>query len=223
MDLQSFLNAKIKEQGLSLKKLSDLTGIALKHLENINSGNFDELPAAPYLHGYFIKLGQALNFDGEELWRHFKSEAEITTSGAKDELPKNRFLKKSPAKKVWLGVLVLIIASYFGIRFSKILGQPSLVIFYPEESLVSVSSSEITVRGSLAEGDKLTLNNEEVPVSAEGLWFKNFPLEPGLNVIEIRAKKFLGRETKVTRQVSYEPTLNINVPTSTEATPAEEP
>ena len=109
----------------------------------------------------------------------------------------------------------LVVVGYFGLRFSKILGRPSLTIFYPTESLIAVSSSEIVIRGSLADGDKLTLNNEEVTVNAEGLWFKNISLEPGLNVIEVKAKKFLGRETKITRRISYEPSFETLTPTST--------
>ena len=205
MDFQSLLATKIKEQGFTIKKLADLTGIVPKHLENLISGNFTDLPPSPYIHGYFIKIGQVLNYDGEELWQNFREESEVASSGSLDRLPQNRFIRQSPAKKIWFGVIVLIIVSYFGIRFSKILGQPSLSLLYPEQNLATVSANEITVRGKLSEGDKLTVNGEEVIPESNGLWSKDVSLEPGINIIEVIAKKFLGRETRLTRQVVYEP------------------
>ncbi len=215
MEFQELLSSKIKESGLDIKKLSESSGIAEKHLENIITGNYSSLPAAPYLRGYFIKLGQILNVSGEELWKLFKEESEISSSGAKDRLPENRFTGKSSPKKTWIiVVVVVVIATYFGLRFSKILGKPSLTIYYPEENLTTSSSSEIVFRGELRGGDKVTINvggsTEEVPVNDEGLWFKNIVLDPGLNVIEIKGKKFLGLETKTIRQVSYEPQPKID-------------
>ncbi|MEK9173207.1 MAG: helix-turn-helix domain-containing protein [Patescibacteria group bacterium] len=215
MEFQELLSSKIKESGLDIKKLSESSGIAEKHLENIITGNYSSLPAAPYLRGYFIKLGQILNVSGEELWKLFKEESEISSSGAKDRLPENRFTGKSSPKKTWIiVVVVVVIATYFGLRFSKILGKPSLTIYYPEENLTTSSSSEIVFRGELRGGDKVTINvggsTEEVPVNDEGLWFKKVVLGPGLNVIEIKGKKFLGLETKTIRQVSYEPRPKVD-------------
>ena len=35
MTLEIFLRDRMKDRGISLKKLSDLTGIAMNHIENI--------------------------------------------------------------------------------------------------------------------------------------------------------------------------------------------
>lgn len=209
MEFQELLSSKIKESGLNIKKIYELSGVAEKHLENLISGNYPDLPPAPYLRGYFLKLGQILNVSGEELWRLFKEESEISSSGAKDMLPKNRFLKKSSSRKIWIAIAIIVVGAYFGLRFSKILGKPALTIYSPDENLTVTSSSEIIFRGELRGGDKVMITTggsaEEVPINEEGLWFKKVVLGPGLNVIEIKGKKFLGLETKAIRQVSYEP------------------
>ena len=217
MDFQSFLTEKLKEKGLSLQKLSDISGIALKHLENLNAGNFSELPPSPYLRGYFKKIGDILEFDGEKAWQEFRFLNETSTSGPEDSLPKNRFAKRSSSKKrLAIGGVILIALILFGIRIPKILGRPQIDIIYPNQDLTSVTSEQIFVSGEIKGGDKLTINNEDVLINNDGSWQKNIFLSPGLNTIEFKAKKFLGQETSLIRQVLYEAPLEIT-PTSTDS------
>lgn len=215
-DFQLFLASKLKEKGLSLKKLSELTGIALKHLENINSGNWNDLPAAPYVRGYLVKISEILDFDPDKWWQIMRGE-EIQTSGSSDSLPQNRFLKKTKSKKVWIyfGILILILA-YFGLRFSAIFGRPEIFVNYPPEDVVTTSSEEIIVSGRLENGDKLFINSESVLIEKDGSWQKSFTLgTSNPNVFEISAKKFLGLETKIIRQIIYEPEEDGRVPRPT--------
>lgn len=219
-DFKTFFSAKLKEKGLTLKKLSEVSGIALKHLENLNSGNFEALPATPYVRGYLQRISEILEFNPAPWWQSLKREEDIARSGNEDALPKNRFVKKSPAKKIWIVILILIPLLYFGIRFSKIFGRPEITVAYPpSEAIVSVPTGEITLQGNLKGGDKVMLNGEAIPLNEDGSWQKGLLLTPGLNTIEITAKKFLGRETKIIRQVIYEPPLEngkkIILPAST--------
>ena len=215
MDFQSFLTEKLKEKGLSLQKLSDISGIALKHLENLNAGNLSELPPSPYLRGYFKKIGDILEFDGEKAWREFKFLNETSTSGPEDSLPKNRFAKRSSSrKKLIIGGIILVTLILLGIRIPKILGRPQIDIIYPNQDLTIVTSEQILVRGKIKGGDKLLINNEDVIIGDDGIWQKSIFLSPDLNTIEFKAKKFLGQETNLIRKVLYEAPLEIT-PTST--------
>jgi len=206
-DFQSFLSSKLKEKNLNLKKLSEISGIALWHLENLNSGNFGALPSAPYIRGYLKKIGEILEFNSEEWWQILKHQEEIKSSGIEDELPKNRFLKKPQTKKIVAAVVVLIILSYFGFRFSQIFGRPEIILTYPQgEGILTSTNQEMTIQGTLKNGDKILIGNEEIPVNSDGSWQKTVPLTSSTpNNIEITAKKFLGRETKLTLQIIYEP------------------
>ena len=214
MDFQTFLTEKLKEKGLNFEKLSQISGIALKHLENLNAGNLSDLPPAPYLRGYFKKIGEILEFDGEKAWKEFRFANEIFTSGPKDSMPQNRFAKKSGLKKTWLlagaaAVIVIVIA----LRLPSILGRPQVNIIYPNQDLTNVTNEQILVRGEIKGGDKLTINSEDVLISDDGSWQKSIFLQPGLNTIEFSVKKFLGRETNLIRQILYEVPIEI---TSTE-------
>jgi len=226
-DFQLFLAAKLKEKGLSLKKLSELTGIALKHLENINTGNWNDLPAAPYIRGYLVKISEVLDFDPDEWWKIMRGE-EISISGPSDSLPKNRFTQKARSKKLIIfGILFLIVFAYFGLRFSKIFGRPEVLVNYPPEDTATTSSEEIIISGRLKNGDKLFINSESVLIEEDGSWQKSFTLSASNpNVFEISAKKFLGLETKLTRQIIFEPGENDKTPRPTATstpTPNEQP
>ncbi len=206
-DFQSFFSDKLKEKGLSLKKLSEISGIALKHLENLNSGNLDALPPAPYIRGYLKKISEILEFDPEPWWQDLRREGEIVTSGNKDSLPQNRFAKKVANRKNWpIILIILIILAYFGFRSSKIFGRPEITTTYPpSEEVLIIQTKDITLQGNLRGGDKVMINGEATPINQDGSWQKTISLDPGPNIIEIAAKKFLGQETKITRNIIYEP------------------
>ena len=46
INFQAFFAAKIKDRGVSIKKLSEATGIAPAYLEAMAHGRFDDLPSA---------------------------------------------------------------------------------------------------------------------------------------------------------------------------------
>ena len=72
--LEIFLRDRMKDKGISLKRLADLTGIAINHIENMLRGDFEHVPPTPYFRGYLIRLGEVLNFDGEAWWEKIKRE-----------------------------------------------------------------------------------------------------------------------------------------------------
>jgi transcriptional regulator with XRE-family HTH domain len=211
-DFALLMNDKLKERGLTLKRLSELSGIALRHLENLSEGNIFELPAAPYLRGYLQKLSRILDFDPEEWWQYFQKMELLKRSGSADKLPENRFAPRLIAKYIWLAVILIVVVGYFAFRYRAIFGRPMIIISSPSADLTSVRENIITISGRAEGQSQVFVNQEAVRVGEDGGWEKSMLLEPGLNTVEIRATKFLGRETKIIRQIVYEPT---NQPNST--------
>lgn len=204
-EFSQFLVERLRERGFNVKRLSELSGIAAKHIENLLKGNISDLPSAPYLRGYFKRLGQVLGFDAEPWWEKMRSEAGFKDPGPDDRLPQNRFVKKFPVKAVWLAALALIILTYIGFRFTRISGQPQINVLYPKPNLINTTSSEITVSGIVTNADTLYLNGEETTIASDGSWRKSILLQSGLNTVEIKAKKLLGQETDVIKQIIYQP------------------
>src|ERR1700691_2497715 len=103
INFQTFFAAKVKDRGLSFKKLSEATGIAPTYLEAMAHGRFDDLPSAPYDRGYLVRLGKVLDFDGNEWWDKIRKDRVVSNPGPSDALPGNRSLLQSPAKFIWAG------------------------------------------------------------------------------------------------------------------------
>lgn len=204
-DFANFLNGRMKERGSNPKRLSELTGISVKHIEALRHANLEDLPSAPYVRGYLSKLGAVLEFDGNEWWERIKDGAVTEELDPADELPKNRFAKKSMRRYILGGALALALLLYLGFRAYAIIGKPVIEIDYPREQMLTTDANWVSLRGTLRNADSLKANGESIEVGANGEWQKTVTLAPGINTIEFRAQKFLGRETKVVRQIVYQP------------------
>jgi len=209
---RDFLQEYIDIKGFSTKKLCDATGIPERYLEALLEGNNDALPPAPYIRGYIGKLADVLDFNKDEMWRLYKKEIAFLSSGANDRLPGNRFaIKRFGKQSVVAGVCGLLLLIYVGVNFNKLLGAPLLEITYPTTTNLIVHQPTISIEGKVANNNKLTINDEELFVDADGRFEKEFSLDPGLNTMTIISKKFLGREKKEIKKIIYEPPRKIKI------------
>ena len=214
---QIFFAAKLKDRGISIKKLSEATGITPAHLEALAQGRFDDLPAAPYVHGYLVRLGKILDFNGEESWEKIKTERTVQNSGSTDTLPSNRFIKQAPMKFIWIGVVAVIVVIYLAFQIPAVFSGPRLKVSFPPSNPYSTSSSTVTLTGTVQGTQALSLSNgsngdsENITVNPDGSWQKAVLLQDGQNTFEITAKKLLGGQTVVTEQILYQ---DLNLPPS---------
>lgn len=223
---EEFLAARLRDKGISLKRLSEITGITPIHIENLFHGNFEHLPSRPYFRGYLIRIGKVLDFDGEEWWERIQKGDFVKDSGPADALPHNRFVKQDLPKSTWaIGIVALIVVIYLAISLPHILGKPVLTIAFPPASPYTTTSTTLVFQGMVQNADALYLSNgnassgEEIPVAADGSWQKTVLLsENGLNAFAFTAKKFLGGETTLTEQVIYETASSSVNATSSPAT-----
>jgi hypothetical protein len=229
-----FFNNKLKEKGLTLKQLSAATGIAMKHLESFGHGRFENLPSAPYVHGYFIKLAEIMDFDPEEWWGRIKEEDTVHRAGSGDRMPGNRFTRGRGRALLWSGTALALVILYFAARLTTILGEPQIFLTAPGPEVTNVTASTIVFEGSIRNGDSLTIGGDSVPLGPEGEFSTEVRLRPGRNVIQVRARKTLGREATLTRDINYDATqvilpapgaepLPTSTPTSTVILPAPPP
>jgi transcriptional regulator with XRE-family HTH domain len=216
-DFKNFIHERMRSRGFTIKKLSEISGITPKHLQNIVNADLEKLPPAPYLHGYLERLGHILEFDPEQWWQTFKSTGIVTSSGELDQLPQNRFNKPPSHKNLIIAVIAILVVIYFVLRFGEIFGKPSLAVIYPTQSETVLKNNSILLRGRVSTNDEVFINGNKVEIDDTGYWEEDMSLSKGLNNFEIVAKRFLGRETKTLRQVIYEPEIKA---TSTQETSA---
>ncbi len=206
LHFEDFLNELIKEHGLTLKKLSELTGISIKHLEALSNGNFSNLPSSPYFRGYVMKLGQVLEFDPNTWWIKFKEGGFVKDAGTHDAPPANRFIRPAYVKFIWIGAATLLALIYVTTRLPAIIGKPAITVISPATNPAHVATNIIELTGNVQNGSDLSVNGEVVPTNPDGTWSQHVLLQSGMNTMEIRAKKFLGGETALIWEIFYEPT-----------------
>lgn len=200
-DITEFLKETFTAHGLNDEKLSYLTNIPKRFITALRTGDFSRLPAEPYTRGYLIKISSVLKIDSAELINIYRESIGKKRRGG-DKLPVNRF-KATPLKKSWLlgTAITLIIAGLLFFRLDAILGMPELSIVVPAET----SIESLTVEGQIKPRDTLTLNGEIVYTDDVGYFKHDVLLQPGINTLDLRVKRFLGRETEVVRTVYYNP------------------
>ena len=176
LPFEQFFAEKIKERGVSLKKLSEMTGIAPAHIESLLRGDYESMPSAPYFHGYLTHLGAVLDFDGEEWWVKLKKEGVIKNSGELDTMPRNRFIKQSPPKYLWwirAGVIVLI---YLAFQAPRIFGKPTLTVTPQREPVCDgikhAHPERHRKRRRLALSRRRGREQEPIIIAADGSWQK---------------------------------------------------
>ncbi|MEK7507853.1 MAG: helix-turn-helix domain-containing protein [Patescibacteria group bacterium] len=205
-----FLEERLKEKGVGLKKLSEISGISLKHLKALSHDEFSTLPPAPYIRGYINKLGELIGFNSNEWWEKIRM-TELDASPA-DSPPTNKFVKRSPMKKaVASAFVILIVCAAFVFASPRIFGKPTITISYPDQNPAVTASDNITLVGLVTNGSRVYVNGESVEITTDGLWEKTISLGSGINPVEIKAKKFLGGETTIIQQILYEPTANTSL------------
>ena len=201
-DIVEVLKKLMKSKGVGSGRLSSLTDVPSRFIDALLEGNFDQLPSQPYIRGYLFKISTALGAENDYLWQIFQSSVEASSSGEKDRLPINRFAlqKMSKTTMVWIiaGLVVFLLIS---LNFNRILGKPTIDVTVPDTTEESV----VMVIGVINPEDRLTLNGEIIYTNDIGSFEKQVQLEPGLNTLEFKARRYLGRETKLVKQVFYQP------------------
>ncbi len=202
-ELSEILPQLLEARNITLEKLTLSTGVPKRFLTALSQGDLKNLPARPYVHGYLLRIASALDINPEILLEAYRDSARLPSSGTDDLLPKNRFALKPV---VWRNALILVITvsilGYLAFELNHVLGIPALTITSPDTDIVKAGT--IRVEGTVTVGDELKLNGEVVYTDERGRFSKEVALDPGLNTMEFSVKRFLGRETKVTKQFFYE-------------------
>lgn len=204
---EAVLKTQAEAKKLTPAGIAKTSGIPLPYVEALFSGNFEKLPPAPYVRGYLRTIAPIIGADTEELWRLYENEALPRTSGADDTLPPNRFAITAPriSRYVWIVGAAVLILVYFLINGSRLLGKPTLVVTEPAEESFTTEISPVIFQGVVSPSDALTINGEPVITGPTGTFTAAAELTTGVNIIELKASRFLGRTETLSYEVIYQP------------------
>jgi transcriptional regulator with XRE-family HTH domain len=202
--LSSILIEAMQVKNMSLEKLASVSGVSERFIEPLLRDDYGRMPASPYLHGYILKISQALAIDGEYIWEnYFKASDAIRKAGKSDALPRNRFEKVRIDRKYIVGaVLALLALVYIVSRVQAYFSPPPLSLEDFSENMV-VDDSTYTVRGSTDPKNQLFLNGEQIYPAESGAFEREIELQPGFNALSFKIKKFLGREYVIEHQIYW--------------------
>ena len=209
-DFKTLFNETLHNYGVTTAKLAEASGVPERYIEALRAGNAELLPADPYVRGYLMKIVAMTGGSVDELWSAYKKESGNKTSGPSDRMPTNRFsLQKISKGNVALGAVVAALLLYGVLRFDIILGNPELTVVSPKEELLTSSVNFVVLSGMVSTKDKLTINGESVIVEDDGSWSTTWPLTLGTNTLQIKARRFLGKEEVVVKRVVYAPPAEV--------------
>lgn len=203
--LKELLGEGLALRSLNIEKLGIATDIPMRYLEALFQGDYKKLPPAPYVRSYLIKIAEVMGIEHALLWNAYKREYPVRTSGTQDRLPDNRFaMRRIGRGTVILAIIIVSVIAYGAVRMNEVMGTPTIDIVSPMNNTV-VNEAAIRINGEVSAQDKLTINNEEIIVGEGGVFEKELTLQPGMNTIEFKVKRLLGKEVRVVRQVIYQP------------------
>lgn len=225
-NLAEIIVEALKMKGFTLARLAEITDIPESVLATLLEEKYDKLPPAPYVHGYLLRVAEALGLDGGRLWAEYlKDRGEIKRPGARDLLPQNRFRTGRFRRKSWLiGAAIIIVFGYIILRLPGFFGTSSLDL---QPLPATVTLPNLTVQGRVNPTDQLSLNGAAIYPDKSGDFKQEVTLQPGFNTLTFDVKKLMGQTYAVTRQVFYNApsstNLNIEVVSTTTSTDIKNP
>lgn len=201
--LSSLIMDAMRTKGVTTARLAEATGVPERYLELILEERFEGLPAAPYLHGYLVKIAEALSLNSEELWQEFlKNHCDVHRAGETDTLPTNRFaIPRLNRKYLLLGALVLAAAIFILLRLPPLRSTFDFSVNISDDLVVATST--FLAEGRVNPEDALTLDGETIYPDRDGRFTKVVSLKDGWNTLEFKVKRLLGEERTVVKQIYY--------------------
>jgi cytoskeleton protein RodZ len=192
------------DRRVSLSDISKFTKIRMEYLEALEEGEYDKLPADVYIKGFLRSYADFLNVDEKIILKLYEREKEIKKNlrkDAKKNLKKPEKINISlfifTPKKILLLLVFLVVFLGLIILYREVSyfsGAPRLFIFSPENNS-EISENSVTVEGRTEKDASLFINDQSILVDDEGKFKKDLTLQPGLNIINVKAINKFGEET----------------------------
>jgi len=198
-----------EEAGLSKEKVCQMTGFQLRHLEELESSDFEKMPADVYSKGFLRKYAKILDIDPDILVLEYEKEIKIVRHLNKKNsehqslpvLSQARFVITPKTLGLAVGaVIFLFIAGYLGYQLHFLISPPSLSISEPVSDVIT-QSLVITVRGETEPTAKLLINGQIAYLEKDGSFSQEVTLNQGLNIIKVEAINRFEKKNSIVRQV----------------------
>jgi len=186
---------------LELVEVSKQTGISLKFLKALETGNFEALPPDVYILGFLKQLSQVYNLEQGILIGQYRKEKIISSniksqgspSASKIKYALERLVITPKSLSIFLGALFVVISiSYIVWQVLSINRAPNLEVVQPKNNEL-IMGSLVEIRGITQPGASVEVNGKEVFVESDGRFSIQIGLNPGPKELVITANNKFGK------------------------------
>ncbi len=217
LTLAERLKSARKKLDITLEQAEEATKVRAKYLNALETGDWCILPQEVYIRAFVLSYAKFLNLPQREVLDLFETELIINRRGErgleliyKNSLKNNKVLI-TPKFLAYFSLVtfVLVLVSYIVYQVVDFAGSPNLKVLMPQNNSV-VETDNINVEGVTDNGTKLTVNDEDIPVTREGDFSINLKLHRGINVVKIKAINKTKKESTQILTVEYKPATAAN-------------
>ncbi|MDD2807573.1 MAG: helix-turn-helix domain-containing protein [Patescibacteria group bacterium] len=200
-----------EQLGITLSEAAHSTNISFKYLGAIEAGDLAKLPGEVYAKSFIRVYTRFLGLNAADYLSAYSSQQKIysktvMTSDKDFKKPVERIstakLLVTPRLIRMALIILLVIAclGYLGIKIKAILTPPVLIVDQPSDNIV-INNKFIEVSGQIEKETTLEINGQQVLANQAGHFDETIDLQAGANIIEFKAEKRHGQQTKIYRQV----------------------
>ena len=195
-------------KNVSCEDVAAILQISPFYLETLETGEYGKLPSLVYSRN-FVKqycawLGLSVRpvlelFEAE--WQLFNKLQQSMLTPSKEELKRTHFWKLPKyCRAMGAAVIIFMVCGYLGKELFDLRQPPSLVLEYPNEEAV-ISKQLIQIAGFSEPEAEILINDQAILTKGDGYFSEQIALQPGLNIIEVKAQKKYSKENILYRKV----------------------
>lgn len=195
---------------LDIKDVERALKIPAKHVRFIEEGNYEKLPPDVYTRGFVRNYAAFLGLNQKKILDIYNKEKGLNKKikEAKDVTPKKKPLKSpklvvTPKRLIifFSVVGVMAIVFFIGWQIKILTAPPKLSVSSPNDD-ITVTEDSVLVEGKTDREADLYINDVKVGTDDMGVFKERVSLQDGVNILKIKAKNKMNRETGTERKIS---------------------
>lgn len=193
--------------GFSIDEVARRTGIARRYLACIEGGEYGELPGEIYRLEFIKTYARFLRIDEGTVAASYCAERQRMESAPSPRQQRIafpnfwlRFLSSFTRGRALAFFALACFVLFAALGFRTATAGPRLEVFSPVPYHRAYDSS-VALSGAADPGSVVTVNNQRIPLGAEGVFHAEFNAPPGLTLLTISALNERGRSSTEYRTV----------------------
>lgn len=191
----------------SLQDVAAKLQIDEQYVMALECGDYHTIPGEIYIKSMLKRYAELLHVNIAHVFELYERERGVLKvvhrpAGSHFRMPRV-FVTPTRIRMGFVALLLLGVFTYLGVEVQQMMRAPELIVTSPGSDIV-MATSVVTVAGQTETDARVFVNGEEVIGDQAGSFSEDVTLQPGVNVIEIKAQKKRGKPTVHYQRVRVE-------------------